>query len=434
MIKVSVFGLGYVGAVTMACLSRDGIPVMGVDISETKVNMLNEGKAPIIELGLSELLKSGVESGRLRATTSAEEAVCNTDVSLISVGTPSHPSGELTLSIVYKVCEQIGLAIAKKNAPHTVVVRSTVLPGTTKRCKEILQEYAGDVPVYVAFNPEFLREGSAIRDYDAPPYTVIGTVDEEAEKAVREMYATVEAPFIVIESSAAEMIKLTANAWHATKISFANEIGRIAKTAGVDGRDVMNIITQDTKLNISKAYMRPGFAYGGSCLPKDVRALTYYGKIENIDIPLLQSLTHSNSAQIETAIQRILQTGYRKIGLLGLAFKPGTDDLRESPAVELAERLIGKGCQLSILDAAVQEAKLVGANREYINKHIPHLSELLVDDAYELIEHSEVIVVTHGAAEFRDVIANIGEDTLIIDLAGILNYAPKGKKYDGIAW
>lgn len=432
--KVSVFGLGYVGSVTMACLARDGISVIGVDVNPEKVKLLASGQAPIIELGLSELLKAGVENGRLTATTSAKEAVRDSDVTLVSVGTPSEGSGALKLSTVFKVCEQIGQAIAAKNKPHVVIIRSTVLPGTTRQCAEILQQHAGDVPVHVGFNPEFLREGTAIQDYDHPPYTVIGSTDPKAEQALREMYATVEAPIIVMDSAAAEMLKMAANAWHATKISFANEIGRLAKSLNVDGREVMNAITQDTKLNISNAYMRPGFAYGGSCLPKDVRALTYFAKVENINIPLLSALEVSNVAQINLAVERVLAIGKRRIGLLGLAFKPGTDDLRESPAVELAERLMGKGCDLRILDTAVRQAKLIGANRDYIEGRIPHLSTLLVDNAEDLLSHAEVIVVTHGAAEFRDVIALIKPEVPIIDLAGILRLPPEGKTYEGIAW
>lgn len=432
--KVSVFGLGYVGAVTMACLSRDGIDVIGVDVNPDKVKLLAEGKAPIIELGLSELLEAGVKNGRLTATTSAVDAVAQTDISLVSVGTPSKPSGELTLDTVYKVCEEIGAAIKAKGSAHTVVIRSTVIPGTTMRCKNILQEHAGDIPVSVAFNPEFLREGSAIRDYDAPAYTIIGTDDAPAERDVREMYSAVQAPIVVLSTAASEMIKLTANAWHATKIAFANEIGRVAKSLNVDGREVMNVIADDTKLNVSRAYMRPGFAYGGSCLPKDVRAFTYYGLTESLDLPLLNSLSDSNIAQIEKAVTQVLETKKRNVGLLGLAFKSGTDDLRESPAVELAERLMGKGCDLRILDKAVSDAKLIGTNLHYIQERIPHLDSLMVTNTQELLDHADVIVVTHGAAEFRNIIDQIDPSTPIIDLAGILKSAPEGKNYDGIAW
>jgi GDP-mannose 6-dehydrogenase len=433
--KVSVFGLGYVGVVASACLSRDGFTVVGVDIYEEKVRLVNSGQATIIELGLGELLEAGVKSGRLSATTSADEAVARTDISLICVGTPSRPDGSQDLLAVYRVCEQIGDAIARKGRSHIVVIRSTVLPGTTAKCAEILREHAGDVPVHLAMNPEFLREGSAIRDYDAPPFTVIGTDDPVAEAALREMYAAIIAPVFVTEPAIAEILKLASNAWHATKITYANEIGRLAKASGVDGREVLRILMEDTKLNVSKAYLRPGFAFGGSCLPKDVRALTYFAKTESIDVPLLDALQLSNHAQIELALRQVIATGKRRVGLLGLSFKPGTDDLRESPTVELAERLIGKGYELRIFDAAVHEAKLVGANRAYIEQKIPHLSRLLVESLDEIADHAEVIIISYGAAEFRSLLASIDPGIQIIDLAG--TFPPsffEGKPYDGIAW
>lgn len=432
--KISVFGMGYVGVVTSACLARDGFSVIGVDVNPDKVAMVSAGQAPIIELGLADLLRAGVQSGRLRATTSATDAVRETDISLVNVGTPSRPDGTLDLTHVFKVSTEIGAAIASKAKPHVVIIRSTMLPGGTRRCSEILREHAGKTPVHVGFNPEFLREGSAIRDFDTPPYTIIGTTDPVAERAAREMYATLSAPIIVTDLAVAEMIKLASNAWHATKIAFANEIGRVAKTVGADGRRVMEIFTQDTRLNISAAYLRPGFAYGGSCLPKDVRALTSFTKTQSVDLPLLSSLTISNAAQIEAALRQVLALGKRRVGLLGLAFKSGTDDLRESPAVELAERLMGKGYDLRILDSAVRQAKLIGANREFIEKRIPHLSSLLVASASELLQHAEVVVVAHGAAEFRELIELIRPDVPIIDLVGLLPTRPEGKLYDGIAW
>ncbi|MEX2382387.1 MAG: UDP-glucose/GDP-mannose dehydrogenase family protein [Opitutales bacterium] len=432
--KVSIFGLGYVGTVTAACLARDGIPVLGVDINPEKVAMIADGRAPIIELGLTELLRSGVQSGRLTASTSVTEAIENTEVSFVSVGTPTRSDGATDLSYVHNVCEEIGKAIAIKGQPHTVVIRSTVLPGTTADCEEILISHAGSIDVSVAFNPEFLREGSAIRDYDSPAYSIIGTTSKRAERVLRELYASIQAPVIVTSSGVAEMIKYAANGWHATKITFANEIGRVAKSVGVDGRDVMNILTQDMKLNISPMYMRPGFAYGGSCLPKDVRALAYLGSTRNISLPLISSLAPSNLAQIELAAQQVLALGKRRIGLLGLAFKANTDDLRESPAVELAERLMGKGCELKIMDNAVRQARLIGANKQYIEGKIPHLSRLLVGTPMELLEHAEVVVVTHGAAEFRDIIKLIDAEIPILDLTGILQTHPAGKTYSGIAW
>lgn len=432
--KASVFGLGYVGAVSTACLARDGLSVIGVDVNSDKVEMIKMGQSPIIELGLGELLKSGVQAGRITATTSACEAIKHSDVSVISVGTPSRHNGAMDLSYVFKVCREIGQAIAAKGTSHVVVVRSTVLPGTTKKCETILRKAAGGVPVHVAFNPEFLREGAAIKDYDSPPFTIIGTTDDAAERCLREMYATVDASVIVTSVECAELIKFAANAWHATKISFSNEIGRVSKSLGINGLEVMDILTKDTKLNISTAYMRPGFAYGGSCLPKDVRALIYLGHKESICVPLLSALETSNRAQIEMAANLILRTNKKRVGLIGLAFKPGTDDLRESPSVELAEKLLGKGCEVSILDAAVGEAKLFGANRDYIERHIPHLSRLLVKTADELISRSDVIVASHGAAEFREILAKVGPTTPIIDLAGVVRLTSNGRTYEGIAW
>jgi GDP-mannose 6-dehydrogenase len=404
--KVSVFGLGYVGTVGAACLAREGIPVVSVDVNAEKVAMVSRGQAPVVEPGLPELLECAVSSHRLKATTSAFDAVLATDVSFIAVGTPSQSDGSLDVSTVLRVCDQIGAAVAAKGEPHVVVIRSTVSPGTTARCAEILESYANKGTISVAFNPEFLREGTAIKDYTTPGYTIIGTTDQAAERCLREIYVAVSAPIIVTEPRVAEMIKLVANAWHATKVAFANEIGRLGNTLRFDAREVMGILTQDSKLNTSSAYMRPGFAFGGSCLPKDLRALTYFARTQNIELPLLSSLMASNQAQIDSALLEILVTEKRRIGLVGLAFKPGTDDLRESPALELAERLIGKGRDLRILDPAVCQAKLLGANRRFIESKLPHLSKLLVSSVSELLDHSELVVVTQHEATFEDVIAN----------------------------
>lgn len=432
--QVSVFGLGYVGAVTLACLSRDGIGVIGCDVSAEKVAMVKAGQAPIIELGLSELLANGLKTGLLAATTSAAEAVANSDVSFISVGTPSQPEGGSNLTFVHRVCEQIGDAIKAKGKAHVVVLRSTMMPGSTAECAKILRQHAGAVPVHVAFNPEFLREGTAIKDYDAPAYTIIGTDDPVAEKALRDIYGGVNAPFLVCAMDTAEMIKYAANAWHATKITFANEIGRLAKGMKVDGREVMEIIAKDTKLNVSAAYMRPGFAYGGSCLPKDVRALTHLGRVRNIPVPLLDALAVSNRAQVDWGGDLTLARGKRRVGILGLAFKPGTDDLRESPAVELAERLIGKGLDIRIFDRGVSEAKLVGANKAFIEKHIPHLSALLVATHEDFVKHAEIVVIAHGAPEFRAILAKVDPAVPVVDLAGAKNLLARHNEYEGIAW
>ena len=432
--NVSVFGLGYVGVVTSACLVRDGFAVTGVDVNADKVTMVSEGQAPIIELGLSELLKAGVASGRLTATTSAADAVGRTDVSLVCVGTPSADDGSLDLSYVYKVCEEIGRAVARHGQPHVVILRSTVRPGTTSRCRQILQDHSAGVPVHVAFNPEFLREGSAIRDFDGPPYTVIGTEDTDAEQAVRALYAGVDAPFLVMDPAEAELVKATANAWHATKIVFANEIGRLAKAYDVNGRHVMETLKKDTKLNISPSYLSPGFAYGGSCLPKDVRALIAVGASEDVQLPLLRSLAESNRAQIDLALRQVLALGKRRIGLLGVAFKPGTDDLRESPGVILTHELMEHGLEIRILDEAVHTATLMGSNKRFVEQAMPRLPDLLVDSADELLRHAEALVITHGSARLRAVVERSGPDVPVMDLAGLFDTPPKGTMYDGIAW
>src|SRR5262245_1429334 len=414
--KVSVFGLGYVGTVGAACLARDGIPVVSVDVNPDKVAMVAQGQAPVVEPGLPELLEGAVSSHRLEATTSALEAVQSTDVSFVAVGTPGRPDGSLDVSTVLKVCDQIGAAVAAKDRQHVVIIRSTVSPGTTARCAEILRNHVNGGSISLAFNPEFLREGSAIQDYSTPPYTIIGTTDPQAERVLREIYATVSAPIIVTQPRVAETIKMVSNAWHATKVAFANEIGRLGNTLRFDATQVMDILTRDNKLNISSAYMQPGFAFGGSCLPKDLRGLTYFARTENIALPLLLSLIPSNQAQIDAALVEILATEKSRIGLVGLAFKPGTDDLRESPALELAERLIGKGRDLRILDPAVCQAKLLGANRRFIDSKLPHLSRLLVASASELLEHSELVVVTQHGAAFEDVIASSRPDIPIMHL------------------
>jgi GDP-mannose 6-dehydrogenase len=429
--NVSVFGLGYVGIVTSACLARDGHNVIGVDVNKEKVEMVCDGKSPIIELGLSELLVEVIALKRLSATTSFEQAIASTDVSLVCVGTPTASNGSVDLSHVYAVCEQIGNAIAKKKSTHTVVLRSTVQPGTTERCREIVGNYS---IVHFAFNPEFLREGSAICDYESVPFTIIGTDDTVAESVVRELYAQVASKIIITDFKIAEMIKYACNAWHASKITFANEIGRIAKSLGVDGRKVMDIVAQDTKLNVSAAYMRPGFAFGGSCLPKDVRGFKYIAKVNNVDIPMLTSVLMSNESHINFALNQILETGKHKISMLGLAFKNDTDDLRESASVELAERLLGKGYDLKIFDSAVHEAKLMGSNKLFIESKLPHLTSLLTNDPNEIINHAEVIVITYGGREFKNIIDLVSQETKIIDLAGLLKETRKEMNYEGICW
>ena len=431
---ISVFGLGYVGIVSSACFARDGLKVIGVDVSEEKVNNINRGIPPIIESGLTELLKNGVENGRIRATLDIVEAVKNSDVSLVSVGTPSREDGALDLSYVNKVCHDIAKTANDLKKDHCIIIRSTIFPGTTERLTAEIKQKFKDCELHIAFNPEFLREGTAIRDFDDAAYTIVGSTDEVAIKYTKQLYATIDAPDIVMLPSEAELIKYAANSWHATKIAFANEIGRIGKFLSIDSRKVMEVLVSDKKLNTSKAYMRPGFAYGGSCLPKDVRAIDYYSKVNNIDLPLMSSLAKSNQSQINLATNLVLKSNPKKVGILGLAFKSGTDDLRESPAVDLAENLLSKGVDLKILDPAVQESKLIGSNLGYINAKIPHLSNLIVNDSKTLLEHSDLIVVTHGAAEFREILDHVKGKVAILDLSGIIKDAVEYSKYEGIAW
>ncbi len=432
--NVSIFGMGYVGIVTAGCFARDGINVIGVDINPDKVDNINKGVPPIIEKGLKELIEEGLNSGRIIATTDFKEAIDKTELSLISVGTPSRSDGALDLQYVERVVKNIAEAVGKKKKEHAIIIRSTIFPGTTRKLSELSKKYSNEIPIHFAFNPEFLREGSAIKDFDEAPFTVIGTESKKASSFVKKLYAAVDAPFYVVKPEEAELLKYAANAWHATKIGFSNEIGRLAKFSGVDARKVMEMLVLDKKLNVSNAYMKPGFAYGGSCLPKDVRAIEYFGKINNIKLPVINALSISNNAHIELALELITSKNKRNLGLLGLSFKSDTDDLRESPAVELSERLLGKGYNLKILDHYVAESKLIGSNKKYIEKKIPHLSKLMVDSPDELLDHSEIIIVTHGAAEFRTILEKINNDTIIIDLTGILKEDIDYSNYEGIAW
>src|SRR2546422_545027 len=395
--RISVFGLGYVGAVSAACLAKKGHHVLGVDTQAGKVDQINAGRSPIIEEGIDQIISDAVQKGRLRATRNAAEAVAETEVSMVCVGTPSAPNGKLDLAYLVSVSHDIGRALATKKGPHVVVVRSTVLPGTVEGQVLPVLEAASQRQVgngyQVFYNPEFLRESTAIQDFFAPPLTIVGTLDSEPAGVVRELYSEIDAPFHVVPVRVAEMVKYSANAFHALKISFANEIGRIAKRLGVDSHAVMNLLCQDTKLNISRAYLRPGFAFGGSCLPKDLRALTYKAKESDVSLPLLQAILPSNEEHIQQALDLIRETNSRKIGLLGLTFKPGTDDLRESPLVTLAERLIGKGYDLKVYDPLVNLERLVGANKTFILREIPHISRLMTRSLEDLLSESEIVVI-----------------------------------------
>jgi len=437
--KVSVFGLGYVGSVSAASFAADGHTVVGVDVNPDKVASLNEGRSPIIEKGLDELIRRSSANGSLRATTSTDEAVNATDLSLLCVGTPSRKNGSLDLSYLERVCEQIGSALSAKQDYHVVVVRSTVLPGTTHELviptieKASGKQYGTGFGVTV--NPEFLREGTAIHDFRHPPLTLVGHNYKSDAAPTEALYAGVQAPLVTTSIRTAEMIKYASNTWHALKVCFANEIGNLCKRLDIDSHDVMDIFCRDEKLNLSSYYMKPGFAFGGSCLPKDVRALQYRAKEVDLEMPVIQSILGSNQLQIQHALDQVMESGKKRIGLLGFSFKAGTDDLRESPIVILAEALLGKGYQLRIYDKNVSLARLVGANKEYINKQIPHLSSLLCETIDEVMDHSEVIVVGNATPEFSEALKRTRPDQIIVDLVRVkADRADIPGQYQGICW
>ena len=437
--NVSVFGLGYVGSVSAASFAADGHTVVGVDVNPGKVASLNEGRSPIVEKGLDELIQENVSNGRLEAMTSTKEAIDATELSLICVGTPSRRNGSLDLTYLERVCEQIGAALRDKDAYHVVVVRSTVLPGTTHEVvipaleRASGKEYGRGFGVTV--NPEFLREGTAIHDFRHPPMTLVGHNYRSDARPTEALYTKVEAPLVATSIRTAEMIKYASNTWHALKVCFANEVGNLCKRLDIDSHEVMDIFCRDEKLNLSSYYMKPGFAFGGSCLPKDVRAMQYRAKEVDLEMPVIQSILGSNQLQIQHAIDMVIETGRKHIGLLGFSFKAGTDDLRESPIVILAEALLGKGYSLRIYDRNVSIAKLVGANRDYINTQIPHLSSLLTDTVDEVIQASEVIIVGNGAPEFAEALKRTRPGQTVIDLFRLkVDREEIPAEYTGICW
>ena len=437
--RVSIFGLGYVGCVTAACLARDGHEVIGVDVNPTKVASITAGKSPIIEPGLDGLLHGVTRIGQLRATVDAQRAVRDSDISLICVGTPSNANGSLNTRYIESVCQEIGLAINHKREYHTVVMRSTVLPGTVnEKVIPILEEFsgrrAGD-DFGVAMNPEFLREGSAITDYYDPSFVVIGELTKRSGDAVQELYSAVDAKFIRTSIKTAEMMKYANNTFHALKISFANEIGNLCKAHGIDGRDVMDIICQDERLNISPLYLKPGYAFGGSCLPKDLRALLYRAKERDVESPLLGSIMESNQRQIERGVRMVEGTGRKSVGILGLSFKPGTDDVRESSIVPLIETLVGRGYAVTVYDETVELPKLIGANRSFIQETLPHIATLMRGSVDAVLNESEVVVVANGGSSFKDIGNKVRPGQILIDLVGLekVNGNLRGE-YEGICW
>ena len=437
--NVSVFGLGYVGCVSAASFAGDGHHVIGVDVNQGKVDAVNAGRSPIVEPGLEELLAQNVADGRLRATTDTASAIRDTDVSLLCVGTPSRRNGSLDLSYLERVAEQVGQAIRDKSTYHVVVVRSTVLPGTTHEMViPVLEKASGKTygdGFGVSVNPEFLREGTALKDFRRPPLTLVGHNHAADATGTIGLYRSVEAPLISTSIRVAEMMKYTSNTWHALKVVFANEIGNLCKKLNVDSHEVMDIFCRDQKLNLSSYYLKPGFAFGGSCLPKDVRALQYRARELDVELPMISHILPSNQLQIQHALDQVLETGRRSIGLLGFSFKTGTDDLRESPMVILAEALLGKGLSLKIYDRNVSTARLVGANKEYIETQIPHLSSLLCDTIAEVVDGSEVIVVGNPDPEFVEAVGGCRKDQIVIDLVR-LPIIPSllEADYRGICW
>ena len=436
--NISIFGLGYVGVVSAACLASRGHKIVGVDISELKVDLLNQGLSPIVEHNLPELLEEMKGKDLIHATTDVKEAIMTTDLSIICVGTPSRANGSLNTRYIENVCEQIGSCLKTKQGKHILVFRSTILPGTIRDTVipllEQLSRKTQGVEFHVAFNPEFLRESTAVYDFCNPPKTVVGADSEEIAEEILSIYQGLPGPMIKTKIEAAEMVKYVDNNFHALKITFANEIGHICKKLGLDSHQVMNIFMQDSKLNISTVYLKPGFAFGGSCLPKDLRAINYMAKMADLETPLLNSLIPSNNVQILSTIKKIISYGKRKIGIAGFSFKEGTDDLRESPLIEIIETLIGKGYNLKLYDKNVSLARLMGANKEYIEKHIPHISSLMVDSLDELLEDREVIIIGNKDYQFLRLLSDSRDDQMIFDLVRIGDVKDARENYEGVCW
>lgn len=437
--KIAIFGMGYVGVVSLACLARDGHSVLGVDIDEDKLNLIKSGKAPIVEHGIQELMTASVASGNIDVTMDASLAVQSCDVSFVCVGTPSLRNGSQDVSAIQRVSEEIGSGLSQATGYPVIVIRSTVEPGTVMTVIRPILEHESGKQVGrdfgLCFQPEFLREGSSVADYDKPPFTVVGGDSERSVDKVRQIFAHLEAEFVATDIGTAELLKYACNSFHTLKICFANEIGRVAQSLNVDSREVMSLVCKDTQLNISPTYLRPGFAFGGSCLPKDLRALLYFAKCKDVDVPMLGALLPSNKLHIEHAVNAVLSSGRRKIGMIGLSFKSGTDDLRESPLVALAETFIGKGLELQIYDPEVTLSHLIGANKRYIEEAIPHIASLMVDDCDEMVSKCDVLIIgLHGKEIEQSVYENSTSGQLVLDLVGIVEAKSISGTYQGICW
>ena len=434
--KINIYGLGYVGSVTAACLAAAGHHIVGIDVDQTKIDRINRGLTTVIEPGLEALIQRVVAAGTLRASTAGNS---DAELSLICVGTPSNENGSLGLEFVSRAAAQIGATLAGTQAYHVVCIRSTVLPGTVENVViPLLEQHSGrraGRDFGVCMNPEFLREGTSISDYQAPPFTVIGQLDDASGDLLASIYAGVNAPVLRTRLAVAEMVKYACNAFHALKITFANEMGNLSKGLGLDGREVMDILCRDEKLNISPAYLQPGFAFGGSCLPKDLRAVLHRSQDLDLELPLMRSILVSNNYQVDRAFRSIRKTGKKRVAMLGLSFKPGTDDLRESPIAELTEVLLGKGYHVSIYDHEVSLARLHGSNRAYIEHTIPHLSSLVKPSIAGALEGSEVVVVGKRSGEFREALNGPTNGLHIIDLVGLFGQERANRgNYEGICW
>ena len=437
--NISIFGLGYVGAVSLACLARDGHGVVGVDVDQAKLDLIAAGRTPVVEEGMVQLMADTVASGRVSVSRDTRQAVLTTDLSLICVGTPSAPNGSQDQTAMLRLAHELGGAMRDKPGTHVFVFRSTLVPGTVEDVlRPIIEAESGKkegVDFYVCFQPEFLREGTSIRDYDKPPFTVVGANAPEPAAKLRELFGHLPCEFHVTSVRAAEMAKYTCNNFHALKITFANETARLCEALGVDPFEVMGLVCKDRQLNISPAYLKPGFAFGGSCLPKDLRATMHLAKTHDVDLPMHGGIASSNRAHIDLAIAKVAATGKRRIGMIGLSFKTGTDDLRESPLVLMAEHFIGKGCSILVYDPEVQLSNLLGANRRYIEQHLPHIGSLIRSDITEVIANSDVLVV--GLSE-RGVIAAVAEhahsEQTIVDLVNITDRGRLRGQYVGLCW
>ena len=437
--KISIFGLGYVGAVSLACLARDGHNVIGVDIDEAKIELIRAGRTPVVEEGMVELMQQVAASGRVGVTTDVARAVHESDLSLICVGTPSAPNGSQDQSAILRLAHELGRAMRDKPGSHVFVFRSTLVPGTVEDVlKPIIERESGKregADFHVCFQPEFLREGTSIRDYDKPPYTVVGAAGDAAAARLRELFGHLPCEFHVTSIRAAEMVKYCCNNFHALKITFANETARLCEALGVDPFQVMDLVCKDRQLNISPAYLKPGFAFGGSCLPKDMRATLYFSKMRDVEMPMHAGIMASNRVHIEHAIAKVLATGRRRIGMIGLSFKTGTDDLRESPLVLLAEYLLGKGLSLTVYDPDVHLSQLLGANRRFIEQHVPHIGSLIRGDIESVIADSELLIVGLSDPRTLEALArHVREDQVVLDLVRVGERRAMRGDLIGLCW